>query len=224
MYNVSNDQINILVIADQREAANRLCVVFDTDQDLVLTEDIKVVDNSYPLQIESRPDLFIVRIANVPIDGFRWIESLRSEFTNVPIILISGGEEISCTEKALRLGANGYISLESELTSILLATRCVLDGNRYTSNQYSQWLIRRVAVGKSTSIRHLLGDLSKQERRVFECIGEGQSNRSIAECIGIHAKTVATYRSRIKAKLGIDDGQILAEIATEWKQVEETKA
>ena len=59
MYNVSNDQINILVIADQREAANRLCVVFDTDQDLVLTEDIKVVDNSYPLQIESRPDLFI---------------------------------------------------------------------------------------------------------------------------------------------------------------------
>lgn len=224
MHSGSKAQIRIVVITDQKEAANPLREILNADLDTAVIDLIEIVDNSAPLETQDCPDLFIVRIIGLSADGFKWVEKLRAGHPHVPIILISRGEEIISAEKALRLGANGYIGLDSEATSVLAATRCVLVGDRYASNQYSQWLIRRAALGRSASISHLLSDLSRQERRVFECIGEGQSNRSIAECIGIHAKTVATYRSRIKIKLGINDGQILAEIATEWKQAEGTKA
>lgn len=223
MQDILKNRTRIVVISDAHRAAKQICGHLNAEPDLAALDDVGTNIDSYTLPRESCPDLIIVQVTGRPLDGFKWIAKLRSAFSNLPIILISRGEEIVSTEKALRLGANGYVTLQTETTDILTATRCVLAGDRYTSKQYSQWLIQRTALGRSTSIRHLLGDLSKQERKVFECIGDGQSNRSIAEHIGIHAKTVATYRSRIKIKLGINDGKILAEIASECKHAESSK-
>ena len=219
----STNQIHVGIFSDRKGSSRQIQDVLNADKRFVVTEYIGSVGQSHSLPMDSSPDLFIIRSADRPVDGLRWIVELRSEYEKVPIILISRGAEIVCTEKALRLGANGYVALDAEVNCILDAIQCVLAGDRYTSSKYSQWLIQRAALGRSTSIRHLLSDLSNQERRVFECIGEGHSNRTIAECIGIHAKTVATYRSRIKTKLGISDGQILAEIALEWKHAEKSR-
>ncbi len=221
--NHSITQINVGIFSERKGSSRQIHDVLIANKGFAVTEYVASAGQWHALPMDSRPDLFIMRSADRPVDGFRWIVELRSEYEKVPIILISRGEEIVCTEKALRLGASGYVTLETEVNCILDAIQCVLAGDRYTSSKYSQWLIRRAALGRSTSIRHLLSDLSNQERRVFECIGDGQSNRTIAEHIGIHVKTVATYRSRIKMKLGIEDGQILAEIASEWKHAEKLR-
>lgn len=55
--------------------------------------------------------------------------------------------------------------------------------------------------------------LSPAERRVFLLIGQGLSNRDVAAALGQSVKTVETYRSRIKKKLGAANATQLAQMA-----------
>ena len=49
------------------------------------------------------------------------------------------------------------------------------------------------------------GTLSERERDVLRLLAAGQRTKEIAEQLGISAKTVETYRSRLMLKLGIDN-------------------
>jgi DNA-binding NarL/FixJ family response regulator len=51
----------------------------------------------------------------------------------------------------------------------------------------------------------LLRGLSPREREVLVLVVEGRTSREIAQVIGVQPSTVDTYRSRIMAKLGIED-------------------
>ena len=51
----------------------------------------------------------------------------------------------------------------------------------------------------------LLRELSPREREVLILVVEGRTSREIARAIGVQPSTVDTYRSRIMAKLGIED-------------------
>jgi DNA-binding NarL/FixJ family response regulator len=61
-----------------------------------------------------------------------------------------------------------------------------------------------------------LAQLSDRELSVFRAIGHGNTTRDIAQDLGISAKTVDTYRRRIKAKLGIDHTARLTVCAVSW--------
>ena len=49
----------------------------------------------------------------------------------------------------------------------------------------------------------VVADLTDQERRIFELIGEGMSNREIAATMYLAEKTVKNYVSSLLAKLGM---------------------
>jgi len=51
----------------------------------------------------------------------------------------------------------------------------------------------------------LLKGLSPREREVLVLVVEGRTSREIARAIGVQPSTIDTYRSRIMAKLGIED-------------------
>jgi DNA-binding NarL/FixJ family response regulator len=57
---------------------------------------------------------------------------------------------------------------------------------------------------KGSSIYSMLEDLTDQERRVLEFIGEGMSNRQIAEAMFLAEKTIKNYVSSVLSKLGME--------------------
>jgi DNA-binding NarL/FixJ family response regulator len=58
-----------------------------------------------------------------------------------------------------------------------------------------------------------LARLTDRELEVFDLIGRGQSTVAIAEQLGVSIKTVETYRSNIKTKLGLKDAADLIRFA-----------
>jgi DNA-binding NarL/FixJ family response regulator len=61
-----------------------------------------------------------------------------------------------------------------------------------------------------------IGSLSDRELAVFEKIGQGQGTADIAESMNLSIKTVETYRSRIKTKLGVTGSTELLQRAVQW--------
>ncbi|MEU0538208.1 response regulator transcription factor, partial [Amycolatopsis tolypomycina] len=62
-----------------------------------------------------------------------------------------------------------------------------------------------------------LSDLSDQERKLLELIGEGLTNRQISERMFLAEKTVKNYVSRLLTKLGLERRTQAAVLATELR-------
>lgn len=58
--------------------------------------------------------------------------------------------------------------------------------------------------------------LADRELQVFELTGRGLNTREIASRLHIAAKTVETYRARIRNKLNLEDGGELLRSAISW--------
>jgi DNA-binding NarL/FixJ family response regulator len=64
-------------------------------------------------------------------------------------------------------------------------------------------------------IKENYGGLTPREREVAALIGQGRSNRNIAEALVVSVRTVETYVTRILSKLGFDSRVQIATWAVE---------
>ena len=66
-------------------------------------------------------------------------------------------------------------------------------------------------------------NFSDREREVFKFMGRGWSPRRLSELLGISVKTIDTYQSQIKNKIGVDDAFALRRIAVLYDFLTETQ-
>jgi two-component system response regulator DevR len=97
-------------------------------------------------------------------------------------------------------GAAGYVSKQTCGTDLVSALRAVASGQSILDPFASAQVMARLR-------EHVAADpvatLSDQEKRVLELIGEGLTNRQIAERMFLAEKTVKNYVSALLTKLGM---------------------
>jgi len=165
------------------------------------------------------PDLALVDLCLGPDSGLDLIKDMGRRFPDIKTLVISMQDEEFYAERALRAGARGYLSKDAGPDMLVEAIRCVLSGEIYVSEPVVQKIMRGVknkSVGKNPIDR-----LSDRELDIFSRIGAGHSTAQIAEMLHLSGKTIETYRSRIKTKMGIESARQLAQRAVLWKMASE---
>ena len=120
-------------------------------------------------------------------------------------------------ERAMRAGANGYITKEQATEQIIDAIRQVLSGRVYLSPVMREFLLARTTDnGGRDQYRTPTDQLTDRELEVFRLIGEGKKTQDIAEQLHVSVKTVETHRDRIKKKLHLKDANELLRRAVLW--------
>jgi len=99
------------------------------------------------------------------------------------------------------------VSKSEASRTLIAALKDVLAGGTYLSPKMSQRILRR-RVGRGS--RSPEEQLSDRELQVFCLIGAGLKTGKIAERLGLSAKTIETYRARLKSKLGVKSAAELA--------------
>lgn len=96
--------------------------------DLLTLEDFEVIDapngtQGLQLAFEEQPDLIICDVNMPDIDGFQVLRKIRENLATaqIPIIVLSAGDDTLYRQKALQLGANNYLSKPVNLLKLLLA-------------------------------------------------------------------------------------------------------
>jgi DNA-binding NarL/FixJ family response regulator len=131
------------------------------------------------------------------LDLLRDLKHLRSE---IPLLVVSAHTEEEFALRALKLGAAGYVSKQSAPDVLVGAVKKVLSGGRYVSAAVAEKLAQAMAEGWSLTPHE---NLSLREMQVLQRIAGGRSVKEIAGELALSEKTIATYRSRISAKLGL---------------------
>ncbi|MGI9206719.1 MAG: response regulator transcription factor, partial [Rhodococcus sp. (in: high G+C Gram-positive bacteria)] len=100
-------------------------------------------------------------------------------------------------------------------TDLVSAIRTVGEGGSLLDSRATAALMERIRASRNADP---LAELSEQERAVFELIGEGMTNREIAERLFLAEKTVKNYVSRLLSKLGMQRRTQAAVLATELRK------
>jgi DNA-binding NarL/FixJ family response regulator len=166
------------------------------------------------------PEVAIIDLALPEGSGLSLIKTVRAEFPNVAIVVLSMHDERFYAERAFRAGARGYVMKGESTSSIAAALRDVLAGKLYLSPRMQAVFAERFADGDLSSLQTPVKKLSDRELEVFRLLGQGYETRRVAESLNVSIKTVQAYCARIKDKLQLANASELLREAIRWNDAQ----
>lgn len=147
-----------------------------------------------------QPHIAVLDVEMPRINGIEAARQIRQVSPGTRIVALSMYGDAHYQERMFEAGASAYVLKNEAMDDLVEAVETALRGERFVSPAVA-WngpIIER----RSAELDKRA--LSEREREVLRWLAQGQRTREIADALGISAKTVETYRSRIMVKLGID--------------------
>lgn len=116
------------------------------------------------------------------------------------VVVLTANQQEQQLFAAIRAGARGYLSKSSDITEVLTAVRAVAYGEALISPELAVQLLAEFA-----RLSYMETGLTSRERDILNAIVRGDSNREIAQGLGLSEKTVKNYVSDILSKLHVRD-------------------
>jgi DNA-binding NarL/FixJ family response regulator len=144
-------------------------------------------------------DVLLLDISMPGLNGLEAIPRIRALDPAPAILMLSMHDEAQMAARALKAGAAGYATKDSDPALLLTAIRKVANGGRYIDPQLADKLVFEMSL---TDSRPPHMQLSEREYQVFERLVHGANVNDIANQLTISAKTVSTHKVRLMQKLG----------------------
>jgi len=138
------------------------------------------------------------------------VRDLRVQYPAIAILILTAYDEPAWVEELIRAGVQGYVT-KSDDFSLRLA-----EGIRTV-------VTRRIFLSPS-AVKALASSqqkytLTERERAILRLAAQGQSNRDIAQTLGVADGTVRNHISNIYAKLGVDTREAAVRTAQEMREL-----
>ncbi len=146
-------------------------------------------------------DMMLLDLTMPGVSGLSGLISLRAEYVELPVVIVSASDDLSTIRRALDLGASGFISKSASIDEIRDAVRAVLDGDVWTPRGFDLGAEQDPEMAELIS---RLQTLTPQQSRVLGMLGEGLLNKQIAYELGVSEATVKAHVSAVLQKLGVD--------------------
>jgi DNA-binding NarL/FixJ family response regulator len=172
------------------------------------------IPEAIELLAATRPSLAIVDISLQGQSGLDLVRTIKAEYPETAVLVVSMHEENLYGERALKAGARGYVMKHENPSVLIGAVRDVIEGRIAVSAELRERMLEGIAGGRSEA--EPVDRLSDRELEVFTLIGKGCGAAEIAERLRLSVKTVNAYRDHIKDKLGMPSAASLRKFAVEW--------
>jgi len=144
-------------------------------------------------------DLLLLDMNMPGISGEILIARLHTQYPKLPILVLSMHNEIHIAQRALRAGALGYLTKDSDPETLLIAIRRVIGGQRYLDSGLAEQIaLQSSGLKQQTYVE----SLSDREFQILRLLAHGRSVNQIAEQLVISNKTVSTHKPRLMEKMG----------------------
>lgn len=156
------------------------------------------------------PDLIICDVMMPEMDGYTFVETIRSNMTTdwVPVIFLSARGQTADRVKGLSTGAEVYMVKPFEPEELVAQVE--------SSLKHTDRLLQMQTVGMQ-QVMQLDRDieLTPTEAKVIQHVAKGMSNREIAEVLGVSQRTIESHVSNMLGKTGLHNRTELARWAME---------
>jgi DNA-binding NarL/FixJ family response regulator len=166
-------------------------------------------------QIERlKPDAAVLDVSMPGLSGIDAIALIRKVHPRIKIVMLTHHEGETFVEQAIKAGAEGYLSKDSDPSELMLALRAVTRGDPYISPKVARGLISRARGGETVPQQSSrVEQMTSREREVFQLLAIGKSNKEVAYALGISLGTVKKHRENLQRKLDCHSAAELARLA-----------
>ncbi|HAJ86093.1 MAG TPA: DNA-binding response regulator, partial [Pseudomonas sp.] len=161
-------------------------------------------------------DVVLLDLSMPGVNGLEAIPRIRALSQPPAVLVLSMHDEAQMAARALKIGAAGYATKDSEPALLLTALRKVAGGGRYIDPALADRMVFEVGLTDSRPPHALL---SEREYSVFERLVQGDSVNDIAGKLALSSKTISTHKARLMQKLAAHSVADLVRYAMEHKLV-----
>ncbi|MBE5889957.1 MAG: response regulator transcription factor [Lachnospiraceae bacterium] len=199
--------MKVVVCDDDQLVALSLKTILEADPEITVVGSGNDGSDAISLYQTLKPDILLMDIQMKTTSGLEAAEAILAEEPDAKILLLTTFSDDEYIVKALELGVKGYI-LKQDFNGIVPALKAVNLGQSVFGGE----IVSKIPVlkTKKDTFDYSVYDISEKEIEVIEQVGNGKSNREIAETLFLSEGTVRNYISTILEKLSLRDRTQLA--------------
>jgi DNA-binding NarL/FixJ family response regulator len=158
-----------------------------------------------------RPSILVIDLSLPVLNGFEVLEWARKHQPGLRVYILSMHTELAYVQRALQLGAAGFLAKEDAETELLAAIRST-PGDFYTSSSTGR-LRQPSTTLADVGFQKALSRVSDAEMKVLVLLTENLTSRQIADRLCLSSRTVQAHRVNLSAKLEARGPNKLLEVA-----------
>ena len=209
-------QFRVLLVDDHEIVRRGLKTVLQERPDITIVGESGTMQGGIEETVRLEPDVVIMDLRLPDGSGVEACREIRSKVPDAKVIILTSYADEDALFAAIMAGASGYVLKDLDPTRLQEAIITVGNGGSLLDPKMATTVLERVRRG---AVQHPADDafstLSPQEDRILVFIGEGLTNREIAEQLSLSEKTIKNYVSQIYSKLHVQRRSQAATLATE---------
>lgn len=205
--------VRVFLVDDHELVRRGLRDLLSTANDLVVVGEAATVGEALNGIGATRPDVAVLDVRLPDGNGVELCREVRSRNSQVRCLMLTSYADDDALLAAVLAGASGFVLKQILGANLIAAVRTVGRGGSLLDDRSTAALLAKLRDGKKEQADPL-AELTGQEREVFHLIGEGLTNRQIAERMFLAEKTIKNYVSHILAKLDMQRRTQVAVMAT----------
>jgi two-component system response regulator DevR len=197
---VPDPTIRVFLLDDHEIVRRGVRELLEAEADIEVVGEASTAAEALSRVPATRPDVAVLDVRLPDGDGVSVCRELRSSRPELHCLMLTSFADDEALFDAIMAGAAGYVLKQIRGNDLVGAVRTVAAGGSLLDPRATAAVLERMRTPKAVDP---LAALTDQERRILELIGEGLTNRQIAERMFLAEKTVKNYVSNLLSKLGL---------------------
>jgi DNA-binding NarL/FixJ family response regulator len=191
--------IRIMLVDDHAIVRAGFRRLLEQRSDFRVVAEAADAERAYALYLEHEPDVVVMDLSMPGVSGLDTIRRIIGRNADAKIVVFSMHEDASVAERAIQLGARGYVTKSNAPEVLAAAVAEVVAGRLALSPD----MAHSIAMLKLSGDGNPMQALSAREFEIFRLLVTGRPAVEIAKLLNLSAKTVANYHTLIKQKLNV---------------------
>lgn len=209
--------ITVVLLDDHEIVRNGVRTLLEAQPDIVVVGEAGSAAEALVRVTALRPQVAILDVRLPDGDGVSVCRELRSAMPELACLMLTSFADDDALYDAVLAGAAGYVLKQIRGSDLVNAVRTVAAGGSLLDPATTAQILKRIR-DDANRADDPVDQLTEQERRVLELIGEGLTNRQIGERMHLAEKTVKNYVSNLLGKLGMERRTQAAVLASQMKR------
>jgi two-component system, NarL family, response regulator NreC len=152
-----------------------------------------------------KPDVVILDMTMPELDGLEALREIKRALPKTEVVIFSAYHSEEVIEQLFDAGAKSYIQKSDASRHLVAAIKSLAEHKPFFTSEISQVLFSKFLSGsagkKQNGQEHAV---TSRERDVVRLLAGGNSNKEVANSLGISIRTAETHRATLMRKLGLE--------------------
>jgi two-component system response regulator DevR len=195
--------LRVMLVDDHEVVRNGIKALLAATDDIVVTAEACSVRDAVPVADRCAPDVVVMDVRLSDGSGIEATRDIRARRPATKVLMLTSFADEEALFASIMAGAAGYVLKQIRGDELVRAIRTVGQGGSLLDPAVTSGVFERLRRNKQFLMDEKLARLSAQEERILALVASGDTNRQIADELGLAEKTVKNYVSSILTKLEV---------------------